>query len=81
MASSAQPRPGEISISARVENRHVILLVRDNGTGLADELGQGFGLANIHQRLKLLYADAGSMLVAPGIDGGVAVTLSIPLPD
>ena len=74
-------RPGEISISAHIENRHVILVVSDNGTGLADEVGQGFGLANIHQRLKLLYADAASMLVAPGIDGGVAVTLSIPLPD
>lgn len=72
---------GEISISARLENRHVILLVSDNGSGLADQVGQGFGLANIHQRLKLLYADAASMLVAPGTNGGVAVTLSIPLPD
>jgi signal transduction histidine kinase len=73
-------RPGLIVISAAIEHRQVTMRVSDDGIGLVAHAGQGFGLANIHDRLRLLYADTASLSVVPGESGGVISTLSIPLP-
>jgi LytS/YehU family sensor histidine kinase len=56
------------------------VLVRDDGIGLTEVAGQGVGLANIHERLSLLYGKEASLSVSPGADLGVEAVLSIPLP-
>lgn len=79
-------RPGLVTISADIVQQRLLLRVSDNGVGLLAHAGQGVGLANLHARLKLLYADAACLTVAPrrndGAEdgGGVTATLSIPLP-
>jgi signal transduction histidine kinase len=73
-------RPGELLISAAVDGGALRLTVRDNGAGLSDQPGQGVGLANIHERLHLLYGERASLTVAAPADGGVEATLSVPLP-
>ncbi|WP_158568034.1 MULTISPECIES: sensor histidine kinase [unclassified Duganella] len=73
-------RPGEIAIVATSNGARLRVLVSDDGTGLADQMGQGFGLANIHERLQLLYGDAASLAVTAAQSGGVDAALSVPLP-
>ena len=73
-------RPGDLLISAVVDGAALRLTVRDNGAGLSDQPGQGLGLANIHERLQLLYGERASLTVAARDDGGVEATLSVPMP-
>jgi signal transduction histidine kinase len=73
-------RPGDLLISAVIDGAALRLTVRDNGAGLSDQPGQGLGLANIHERLQLLYGERASLAVAAPADGGVEATLSVPLP-
>jgi signal transduction histidine kinase len=75
-------RPGAIVVSSTRAERCVELSVSDNGAGLRGEAaGDGLGLANIHQRLQLLYGAAAALQVAPGAHGGVLATLRIPVKD
>jgi LytS/YehU family sensor histidine kinase len=48
------------------------------GFGKADTAGTGIGLANIRERLKLLYGDRASMVVADNLPSGTIVTLTVP---
>jgi len=72
-------RPGEIVISATASGGALRVQVRDDGIGLSGESGQGFGLANIHERLHLLYGEAGALEVSASPQGGVEAVLTIPL--
>ncbi len=73
-------RAGDLLISAAVDGDTLRVAVRDNGAGLSDQPGQGFGLANIQERLQLLYGGRAALTVAAPEDGGVEATLSVPLP-
>lgn len=73
-------RPGDLMIGAAVDGGALRLTVRDNGAGLSDQPGQGLGLANIHERLRLLYGERASLTVEALDDGGVEATLSVPVP-
>jgi signal transduction histidine kinase len=72
-------RPGEIAIRAELRGASLCVLVRDDGAGLAGDMGQGFGLANIHERLQLLYGERAALSVAAAPGGGVDAMLAIPL--
>jgi sensor histidine kinase YesM len=48
---------GEVRLTAAREDGRVIVTVADTGAGLAGTLGQGIGLANIRERLRLLCVD------------------------
>src|SRR6185436_7899635 len=55
-----QRDPGLISIEAKQEDKHLHLIVRDNGrglpgTGLNSSVRRGIGLANTQARLQGLY--------------------------
>jgi len=71
-------RPGEIVISAALSGGVLRVQVCDDGTGLTEQMGQGFGLANIHERLQLLYGGRASLSVAAAPAGGVIAALAIP---
>jgi two-component system LytT family sensor kinase len=74
---------GRLTITAERRADRLVLGVADNGPGHPDLAhangnGCGVGLKNTRERLRVLYADAQSVEVRNGRDGGVEVTLSIP---
>ncbi|MHA4868614.1 sensor histidine kinase [Duganella sp. PWIR1] len=70
-------RPGEITITAVLHSDALRVRVCDDGAGLTEQMGQGFGLSNIHERLQLLYGEHASLSVTAGEHGGVVATLAI----
>jgi len=72
-------RAGTVVVACRLERRWLELAVADDGVGLGDEqTGEGVGLANIQQRLRLLYGDAAMLRVEPNTPTGVVATLRLP---
>ena len=76
-------RPGLITISARHESdgegELLCVSVVDDGVGLTEQAGQGTGLANIAERLLLLYGRKASLFVEPGDGQGVRASLTVPI--
>ncbi len=74
-----QPGGGTLTIRAGGQDGRLEMLVEDDGRGLGETPGAGFGLANTRTRLAALYgADAG-LDVAGRAQGGVAARLWLPL--
>ncbi len=75
--------PGAIEISAVVEGDSLLLRVSDNGVGLQpraiDHHGYGIGLANVRQRLAVLYGDADRLTLRSSASGGAVAELRIPI--
>jgi sensor histidine kinase YesM len=72
-------RGGEIRIDAQQAGGMLVLSVRDTGAGLAEQPGSGDGLANVRNRLQLLYGGAARLDVRDADDGGVLAEISIPV--
>ncbi len=76
-------RPGLITIIARHESdgtgELLSVSVIDDGVGLTEQAGQGTGLANITERLLLLYGRKASLFVEPGDRQGVRALLTVPI--
>ncbi len=73
-------RPGTITVTAQCVAGLLELSVSDDGAGLTHaQAGAGLGLANLHQRLHLLYGADAALLVAPGASSGVLATLRLPM--
>ena len=76
---------GHIYIRAYVEGESLMLEVEDNGTGIAEKTrderkrrGSGIGLANIRERLQLLYkSDASLDMIS--LPQGTLVKMKVPL--
>jgi two-component system sensor histidine kinase AlgZ len=77
-----QRGPGLISIEAKRENKHLHLIVRDNGKGLADadsnSSRRGIGLANTQARLQGLYGQDQSFSFAKAEPQGCRVDIHLP---
>jgi signal transduction histidine kinase len=77
-----EPRPegGELRITARSENDFLILQVTDTGLsfGASPVGGNGIGLKNIEERLRLLFGDRALLQITSPPDGGACVTLRMP---
>jgi sensor histidine kinase YesM len=77
--------PGIIEIDAKPHDGSLRIQVRDNGPGIADHRSadtlfrKGLGLANTETRLDRLYGQAHSFDLDNAPDGGLVVTLVIPL--
>ena len=71
---------GTLTVSAEIVHGRLAVTVADTGLGFgrADTAGTGIGLANIRERLKLLYGDKASMLVADNLPSGTVVTITVP---
>src|SRR4029077_14680049 len=69
---------GTIRIGATVENDDLVLRVSDDGVGLARAArpGRGIGLANVRERLSILYGDDRLRL----LDGPSGVTAEVRVP-
>jgi two-component system, LytTR family, sensor kinase len=75
------PPPARIAVSAWSEDRRLLLEVTDSGKGHPTKAqGAGIGLANVLQRLRLIYGDERVELTAGRLeDGSFRVRLAFPL--
>jgi hypothetical protein len=71
---------GRLDVTAEIVHGNLAVTVADTGLGFgrAATAGTGIGLANIRERLKLLYGDRASMVVADNSPSGTVVTLTVP---
>jgi two-component system LytT family sensor kinase len=74
---------GRLQIVARVTGDRLWMMVRDNGPGLSqaklDAFNKGVGLSNTRSRLEHLYPGAHRFEFHEPSDGGLAVTIEIPV--
>ena len=75
-----KPEGGELTVSAEIVHGKLAVKVADTGLGFgkAATAGTGIGLANIRERLQLLYGNKASLTVAENPGGGTAVTITVP---
>lgn len=87
-------RKGEkrVSVSARAEDKSLVIQVEDNGVGMTKEKiaalyqedesredkSKSIGILNIHRRMKLLYGEAYGVEIESEPDKGTRVSLRIP---
>lgn len=84
---------GKITITGRMEERHITLVVQDNGVGMEPEklahlrreierpckdTEGGFGLANVNERIRMYFGDYYGMQIDSAQGEGTTVTVMIP---
>jgi LytS/YehU family sensor histidine kinase len=69
---------GEIQVSARVVHATLHVDVRDNGAGFNMHADEGVGLANIRERLRLLYGKDAELVIEAPPEGGALASIRIP---
>ena len=72
------PDGGTLDISAHVANNRLELRVSDDGAGFRQSSGGGTGLANVRNRLGLMYGEAAQLCLSRNTPRGVVATLSVP---
>lgn len=70
---------GFIRVSAIRARGALLLKVADSGRGMNARLGHGVGLANVRQRLLMLYGNAAVLSLAHAEPRGVVATISLPV--
>ena len=76
------PDDSKIRVMARLENDRLLLTVADTGLGIvqsASKAGGGFGLDNIRQRLRALYASQARLTVSENVPRGFIAVIDTPL--
>jgi sensor histidine kinase YesM len=71
---------GFIRVSATREGDSLQLVVADSGRGLHARQGKGVGLANIGQRLLMMYGGQASLSLRPAEPRGVVAAIRMPMP-
>ncbi len=73
--------PVHVSIEAFARNDHLHLVVADDGPGLGESSGGGFGigLSNVRDRLRARFGDAAKVLSGRAEEGGYRTELIMPL--
>jgi two-component system LytT family sensor kinase len=85
---SSKIEGGSIYLRSRITDVGLIVEVEDDGVGMAAEMqgqsnteGTGIGMANVAERLKVLYSGAASMTVNSSPGSGTLIRLRLPLLD
>ena len=75
-----KPEGGMLTVRAEVQHGKLAVTVADTGVGFgnAATAGTGVGLANIRERLQLLYGGKASVQVSANAPSGSVVTLTVP---
>jgi signal transduction histidine kinase len=75
-----KPEGGRLNVSAEIIHGKLAVTVADTGVGFgkAATAGTGVGLANIRERLQLLYGGKGALTVSENPGGGTRVTVTVP---
>ena len=71
---------GTLSVKAEIVHGKLAVTVADTGLGFgkAATAGTGIGLANIRERLQLLYGNKASVTVGENMPSGTTVTITVP---
>ena len=69
---------GEVAISARREGSQVRVDVADTGVGFGATTRGGLGLANLRDRLRLLYGERASLAITENHPAGTRVSIALP---
>ena len=69
---------GEVAFSARREAGRVRIEIADTGVGFGAATRGGLGLANLRDRLKLLYGDSASLDISDNGTAGTRVSIALP---
>ncbi|MEP7328432.1 MAG: ATP-binding protein, partial [Betaproteobacteria bacterium] len=70
---------GDIDVSAERSGVHVVLTVADTGAGFSDQPSDsGIGLANIRERLELLYGSAATLELEENEPRGFRARILLP---
>ncbi len=71
---------GELALRAQIVHGTLVLAVSDTGLGFgrAATAGTGVGLANIRERLALLYGAKGQLAITENPAGGTTATITVP---
>jgi LytS/YehU family sensor histidine kinase len=59
-------------------NGDLVIKIKDNGPGMIVLFGKGIGLANVRDRLKLLYGDKARLEFSSDLNKGTTATINIP---
>jgi two-component system LytT family sensor kinase len=79
---------GSITLRSRVIKSRLVVEVEDDGVGMgAAQLlaqpdgfgGGGIGMANVAERLKVLYGDTAKMIIENRAGGGTMIRLRLPI--
>jgi|CXWL01.1.fsa_nt_gi hypothetical protein len=75
-----KPEGGSLRVAAEIVHGKLQVTVADTGLGfgMAATAGTGVGLANIRERLQLLYGAKATLTVAANPNGGTVVTITVP---
>jgi LytS/YehU family sensor histidine kinase len=75
-----KPEGGKLRLTAEIVHGKLQVVVADTGLGFgkAATAGTGVGLANIRERLQLLYGNKASLTVAENQPSGTLVTITVP---
>jgi hypothetical protein len=70
---------GAIRVSAAREEHSLRLVVADSGRGLDVRQGRGAGLANVRQRLLMMYGPGATLSLKPAAPQGVVASILLPM--
>ncbi len=76
---------GSITLRSRRAGEHLVVEVEDDGVGFADKasrfgvVGSGIGMANVSERLRVLYGDNATLTVESRDGKGTLVSISLPI--
>jgi LytS/YehU family sensor histidine kinase len=70
---------GHIEVSAARDAGRLRLAVRDSGVGWPATPREGFGLAQVRERLATRFGATAQLEIGPAADGGTLATLTLPL--
>jgi signal transduction histidine kinase len=75
-----KPEGGNLKVQAEIVHGKLVVSVADTGLGFgrAATAGTGVGLANIRERLQLLYGAKAALAVTENPGGGTVVTVTVP---
>jgi sensor histidine kinase YesM len=75
-----KPEGGSLSVKAEIVHGKLQVTVADTGVGFGNggTSGTGVGLANIRERLQLLYGDKAMLTVTANQPSGTVVTITVP---
>ena len=79
-----KPEGGKLTLKAEIVHGRLFVTVADTGLGFGraassgKTAGTGVGLANIRERLQLLYGNKASITIIENPGGGTRVTLAVP---
>jgi sensor histidine kinase YesM len=69
---------GRIDVTAQLINGIMQVDVRDNGVGFNMHSDEGVGLANIRERLRLLFGSRAELVIEQPLDGGALASIRVP---